>query len=208
MKTKILTSIILISAGIIVTSCDDDNYNIQSDPIIKSVVTGTADVTAVSATINGSVSNLTSQASTAYSAGVYYSTDENNITSNKVTAEVDANGDFTVTLTGLSKGKTYYYRTFVTLQNKVSYYGEIKSFETTDAKISTLDAQEITAVSAILSGRFNGVSDMIENDNSGINYGVLLSVDNDENQAKTGKIFICASSNNEYNTTIKGFLSA
>ena len=119
MKTKILTSIILISAGIIVTSCDDDNYNIQSDPIIKSVVTGTADVTAVSATINGSVSNLTSQASTAYSAVVYYSTDENNITSNKVTAEVDANGEFTVTLTGLSKGKTYYYSPIVTLQNKL-----------------------------------------------------------------------------------------
>ena len=90
----------------------------------------------------------------------------------------------------------------------MSYYGEIKSFETTDAKISTLDAQEITAVSAILSGRLNGVSDMIENDNSGINYGVILSVYNDENQAKNGKIFSCESSNNEYNTTIKGLLPA
>ena len=163
MKTKILLASSILLSGLILCSCEDnDDISISKDNIITSVITGEAQSTSISATITGSVSNLSTQSVTAYSAGIRYSVNQDMTSAINVSGVPDANGNFTVTLSGLTKGVTYYYSTYVTLQQKVSYYGETKSFTTTDALIVTHNASSVTPVSAILSASLNGVKDLIE----------------------------------------------
>lgn len=202
MKSKVLAGIVLLATGLMVGSCSDDNYNIHTDSIISSVVTGSAEVTAISATITGSVKDLSGQAESAYSAGVYYSTDGNPTTGTKVPGTLEDNGDFTVTVTGLSKGVTYYYCTYVTLQSKLSYYGDVKSFTTTDARIATAGAASVTAVSALLGGTLNGVTDLIQSESASLVYGVVLSAREDESAVKEGRMYQGLSSSNSYNVSV------
>ena len=74
MKNKILFGIMALVMGIWATGCSDDDYAINQQPLLtdNSVVTGSADVTATSATLHGTVSGLESQASSAYVIGFNY----------------------------------------------------------------------------------------------------------------------------------------
>ena len=114
----------------------------------------------------------------------------------------DENGNFTVELSGLTKGVTYYYCSFVTLQDKLSYYGNVKSFTTTDAQIATADAATVTPVSVMLGGTLNGVSDLIESSSSSLAYGVVLSTTKDEEAIRNGKQFAGVSTGNSYNVSV------
>ena len=60
MKNKILFGIMALVMGIWATGCSDDDYAINQQPLLtdNSVVTGSADVTAISATLHGTVSGL------------------------------------------------------------------------------------------------------------------------------------------------------
>ena len=60
MKNKILFGIMALVMGIWATGCSDDDYAINQQPLLtdNSVVTGSADVTATSATLHGTVSGL------------------------------------------------------------------------------------------------------------------------------------------------------
>ena len=62
MKNKILFGIMALVMGIWATGCSDDDYAINQQPLLtdNSVVTGSADVTAISATLHGTVSGLMS----------------------------------------------------------------------------------------------------------------------------------------------------
>ena len=90
----------------------------------------------------------------------------------------------------------------MTLQDKLSYYGNVKSFTTTDAQIATADAATVTPVSVMLGGTLNGVSDLIESSSSSLAYGVVLSTTKDEEAIRNGKQFAGVSTGNSYNVSV------
>lgn len=121
MKTKFLASILLLVAGLFIYSCDDDDYVVSTGTIITTVQTGNAEVTTISATLTGTVLDLSEQASSAYTVGVYYSTKSDPTSGGtKVTGSLADDGTVTTTITGLTTGVTYYYCTFVTLQGSLT----------------------------------------------------------------------------------------
>lgn len=153
MKTRIYLGIILLIMGLSVASCDDDNdFAVSTTPVLNdsSVVTGSSEVTATTATLNGSVSDLGDMSASAYAAGFFYGSAQENLTES-ITAKFDGNA-FSATLTNLSNNSTLYYQAFVRLQGKVYYKGEVKSLVTTNAKVSTKSATAIDYASAKLGG--------------------------------------------------------
>ena len=74
MKNKILFGMIALFTGILFAACSDDDFSVGTTPLLNdgSVVTGSADVTATSALMHGTVSGLESQSASAYVTGFYY----------------------------------------------------------------------------------------------------------------------------------------
>ena len=156
MKTKIFLFMSLVM-GLILASCnDDDDYTIFDTPILNenSVVTGSADVTANSATFHGSVEGLGNYAAASYTVGFNYGTSETAL--NESVSGSLSDGVITATVGGLTDGLTVYYQAFVTLQGKVTYTGDVKSCVTTDAQVATVDAAQVSAVGAKLAGNVTG----------------------------------------------------
>ena len=144
MKTKIFFGIMALAMGLSLASCEDEvEYSIPTTPVLteSSVVTGTSDVTATTATLNGSVSGLENMASSAYVVGFNYGFSQDAM-AESVNASMDG-GAFTATINGLKTGSTIYYQAFVRLQGKVTYVGEVKTLVTTNAKVTTADAASI-----------------------------------------------------------------
>lgn len=156
MKTKIYLGILSLVMGLTLglASCSDDDYAINTTALLtdSSVVTGSADVTATSAILHGTVSGLESQASSAYVIGFNYGT-----ASDALTERVVATGgeEFAATVSG-SLDQTIYYQAYVTLQGKVTYKGEVKSLVLTNARATTGDATQIGANKVTLSGSLIG----------------------------------------------------
>lgn len=151
MKNKILFGIMALVMSVFVTGCSDDDYAINTRPLLTddSVETGSADVTATSATLHGSVSGLDGQSASAYVTGFYYGPAADALTG-RATATGSAE-DFTATVSG-SVGETIYYQAYVTLQGTVTYSGEVKSTVLTNARATTGDATGIGSNKATLAG--------------------------------------------------------
>mgnify|MGYP002623340434 CR=1 FL=1 len=177
MKTKILFGIFAVSALMFTASCnDDDEYSPATGELISSVSTGATDVTANSATLHGTVSgDISNLSANSYSVGFYYGDSQDNL-SDRILGEVSSN-EIKAVLSGLTKGQTIYYQAFVTLQNKVTYKGEVKSLTTSDASAVTSDAKDITYYSAVLNGTLSGNGD-------GSTAGFVISCD--ERKVRSG----------------------
>lgn len=150
---KILFGILALVMSIFLVGCNDDNdYAISNTPLLTdgSVVTGSSDVTANSATFHGSVTGLEKQVSSSYVTGFYYGYSENDLSESIVTS---SESEFSGSLTGLPKNQTIYYQAYVTLQGKVTYKGEVKSLVTTDATVSTGDVTAVTFSSVNIAGK-------------------------------------------------------
>lgn len=154
MKMKYLAGVMLLMAGLCsLSSCsDDDDYSAATGNVISTIETGDASVTAISAVVSGKVLDLSKQDAGAYAVGVVYGTNPDPTTAgSKQPGVIDAEGNVTATLSGLTKGNTYYYATYVQLQGIVTKFGEVKSFVATDAQIATAGATDVTATKATLS---------------------------------------------------------
>ncbi len=153
MKNKILFGMIALFTGLLFTSCSDDDFSVSTNPLLSdgAVVTGSADVTATSALMHGTVSGLDGQSAGAYTTGFYYGG-----AADKLTGRVVANSaaEFSAAISG-APNDVYYYQAFVTLQGRITYTGEVKSLIMTNAKAVTGDATDITANSAKLNGRLS-----------------------------------------------------
>lgn len=156
MKNKILYSMFAVSALMMATSCDDDeSYSPAEGQVVSSVTTGTTEVTPNSATLHATISGDVSQlASSAYSAGFYYGSSQDNL-SDRIPASVSGS-EMTATLNGLSNGQTVYYQAYLTFKDKVTYKGDVMSLTTADASVTTADAKSITFYSAALNGTLSG----------------------------------------------------
>jgi hypothetical protein len=181
--------------GAAVTACSDDDVYIYTDAIISTITTGDAQVTSTTANLSGVVKDLSSQSSSAYSVGVVYSTDADPTASGtRRSGSIDEQGNVSTSLSGLQDGVTYYYATYVTLQDKITKYGEVKSFYTTDALVGTADAASVTSVGATLGGTLNGVQDRIEAGD--LEYGI--SIAGSEADVANGLKFTAESTSNTF----------
>ncbi len=184
MKLKYILGIsLLMSSGLLLTSCSDENdYSINTAPIISSVTAGSPAVSAASATIAGSeVKSLAGQSASAYTVGIVYSKSAADVANGvKVAGALNADGTtFDVLLEGLETNTAYYYMAYVTLQGKITKYSaEVKSFVTSNAKVSTVSATGVTAVAATLGGQLADVGNVPAS--AKLVCGVLMSVSKDD----------------------------
>jgi hypothetical protein len=158
MKTKLFKSLLLAVTCIMTFSaCSDDEPYINTTPIVSSVVTTEAEVTAYSAVLKGTVDGLSGQSSSAFKVGALYSDNEDNVkTSGIDVSGTYSDGNISADVEGLQTNKVYYYCVYVTLQGRVSYYGEVKSFVTTDAKLSDCKITNISASKGLVSATVSG----------------------------------------------------
>lgn len=134
------------------TACSDkDDYYANTGTLLTegSVVTGSSDVTATTATFHGTVTGLENMGAASYSTGFKYGYAENKLTE---TASAASASEFSSTLTNLVNNTVIYYQAFVTLQGKLTYTGEVKTLITTDATATTGDATNIDFAGATLAG--------------------------------------------------------
>ena len=108
MKNKILFGMIALFTGLLFTSCSDDDFSVSTNPLLSdgAVVTGSADVTATSALMHGTVSGLDGQSAGAYTTGFYYGG-----AADKLTGRVVANSaaEFSAAISG-APNDVYYYQ--------------------------------------------------------------------------------------------------
>lgn len=167
MKSKIFLYLSLF-AGLAFTACYDDDITVNTTPILdeQSVVTGSADVTATTATLHGTVAGLENSSPSSYTVGFNYGTEEGNLNQDITGSIVD--GVITAELTGLADGTTIYYQAFAKLQGRVTFTGDVKSIVTTDAVVTTKDAAEISDIVATLGGSVSGAP-------SGATFGIVIA---------------------------------
>lgn len=176
MKIKYLSGILLLAAVLFAVSCDvEDDYAVRTGEIISEITTGTASVTAISAEVRGTVKDLTLVSPGSYEVGAYYGTTADPTASgSKKSGSADENGNVVTAITGLTTGTTYYYATYVTLQNKVTRFGDIKSFVATNTTVTTKDATDITSSKATFSADITGTDGL-----ASFETGVKLSLSAD-----------------------------
>ncbi len=183
--------------GIFMTGCSDDDYSINKNPLLtdESVTTGSADVTATSATFHGTVKGLEDQASSSYATGFYYGSSETNL-SEKIAAS--GSDEFQATVSGMP-GDVVYYQAFVTLQGKVTYKGSVQSAVMTNAKAITGEPRDLTANKVTLTG---SLSEAPADATSGI---ILSGAEGTEN-VRAGVRIMAEGINNNYEITAEGLL--
>ncbi len=134
------------------TACSDtDDYSASTTQLLTegSVVTGSSDVTATTATFHGTVTGLEKMNTASYTTGFKYGYSQNALTE---TASAASAAEFSASLSGLVNNTTIYYQAFVTLQGRLTYTGEVKSLITTDATATTGDATGVDYAGATLAG--------------------------------------------------------
>lgn len=179
--TRIFSGITaLVMGALVLTACsDDDNYTAYNTPLLTdgSVVTGSSDVTATSATFYGTVTGLESANPASYSAGFKYGFAQNALTE---TVAAPSGSEFSSSLTGLQNNTTLYYQAFITLQGKVTYTGEVKSLITTNAKAITGDASAVDFNGATLAGSVDRAPA------SSVDAGLVIALSSDAETVRSG----------------------
>lgn len=183
--------------GIFMTGCSDDDYSINKNPLLddSSVVTGSADVTATSATFHGTVKGLEDQAASAYATGFMYGDSETNL-SEKAAASSDA--EFSATITGMP-GQVVYYQAFVTLQGRVTYKGSVQQAVMTDAKAITGEVKDLTANSAVLQGSLQLAPSEAAS-------GIVISGKEGQENVRAGVRIMASGINDNYEIKAEGLL--
>lgn len=197
MKNKILYGIMAFVMGIFMTGCSDDDYSVNKNPLLddSSVVTGSADVTATSATFHGTVKGLENQAATAYATGFMYGDSETNL-SEKASASSDA--EFSATITGMP-GQVVYYQAFVTLQGRLTYKGAVQQAVLTDAKAITGEVKDLTANSAVLQGSLQLAPSEAAS-------GIVISGKEGQENVRAGVRIMASGINDNYEIKAEGLL--
>ena len=183
--------------GIFITGCSDDDYSVNKNPLLddSSVVTGSADVTATSATFHGSVKGLENQAANAYATGFMYGDSETNL-SEKASASSDA--EFSATITGMP-GQVVYYQAFVTLQGRLTYKGAVQQAVLTDAKAITGEVKDLTANSAVLQGSLQLAPSEAAS-------GIVISGKEGQENVRAGVRIMASGINDNYEIKAEGLL--
>ncbi len=165
--------------GLTMTACSDsDDYFASTTPLLAegSVVTGSSDVTATSATMYGTVAGLENANSASYSTGFYYGSSAESLTE---TLTANSASSFSASLSNLLDGQVIYYQAFVILQGHLTYKGEVKSLITTDATATTLEASNVDFAVATMAGQ-------VANYPEGATAGIVMSAAPEEESVRAG----------------------
>ncbi|MDE6079581.1 MAG: hypothetical protein K2G35_05920 [Duncaniella sp.] len=181
MKTKYYLPALMMCMGLTLASCDDDDVFISTDPIMTadSVVTGSSDVTATSATFHATVKGVENLSPQAYTAGFKWGYTENALTES-VSGSLE-DGQLTATVNGLTENTVIYYQAYVTLSGKVTYTGAVSKLVTTDATVATADAASIDFAGASLGASVSGAP-------ADATYGIVIAATPDEEAVRAGLI--------------------
>ncbi len=200
--TRIYTGFmaLLLGATMLTACSDQDDYSASTTPLLKdgSVVTGSSDVTATSATFYGTVTGLEKINTTSYSTGFKYGYAADALTE---TASAASAAEFSSSLSGLQNNTTIFYQAYVTLQGRLTYTGEVKSLVTTDAKAVTGEVSGIDYANATMSG---SISKYPEDAVSGI----VISVSSEQEDVRAGLRLTNEELTDNFTLTKKGLLPA
>ena len=177
-----------VSAGtaFITARSEDSGVSAKCEITVKDktvVVTGEAThISCRNARLSGKVT-LSQNTATNLSFGVLYSTSSGVLLGSATQLEAkdyDASFNFSIDTAVLEPETTYYYRSYVILNDEVSY-GQIESFKTlaVSSMIQTLDASDVVLKEATL----NAMLDLTDCKYSSIEYGFELNPEG--GQAKT-----------------------
>lgn len=167
------------------TACEEEcEYTVATKPLVteQSVVTGSSDVTSTTAVLNGTVAGVESMSSSAYKVGFNYGSSAEALV-NSVNATL-ADGAISAELTGLQNNTTLFYQAFVTLQDKLTYTGEVKSLVTTNAKVATVGATSVNYASAVVGAKYTDAP-------SNATCGIVVSTSADVEAVRAGLIVPC-----------------
>lgn len=207
MKPYILLGCLLAAATVTLSSCNDDDTTVYENSIISRVETGTADVTATAAVIHGTVRDLSSMMPSRYQVGVIYSTTPDPTAGGtRQSGTLDADGNMTATITGLTKDVTYYYATYVSLQGIVTEYGEVKQFTTSDALVATAEAASVTDFGATLGGTLSEVNDLLETSDATLLYGILIAPENSTDEFRKWNRIEVSGNSSSFSYELKGLM--
>ena len=199
MKKHILFGLLAIMATVFVASCsDDDDYTAATGALVSGVTTGSADVTANSATLHATVDgDLSHVAATSYQVAFKFGPSADAMTR---TATSLSGQEFAVTIDGLLENVTYYYQAQLTLQGKVTYEGEVRTLVTTDARVTTADPQG-GLMQAVLGG---SVSNMPTGGQ--LSTGIVLSTESAVEAVRGGLVVTTSEAAASFSLTQKGLL--
>ena len=197
MKNKILYGMLAFVMALFMTGCSDDDYSVSKTPLLddSSVVTGSADVTATSATFHGSVKGLEGQAASSYVEGFLYGDAENNL-SERVVAT--GSSEFEASVSGHA-GQVVYYQAYVTLQGRVTYKGSVQQAMLTDAKAVTGDIKDLTANTVVLKGS-------LEKAPADATSGIVISGAEGTENVRAGVRIVAEGINDNYEIKADGLL--
>ncbi len=182
-------------------------------------------ITSTSANLFGSI--VDQGESEVFNFGHCYSLSENPTVNDFITnGEFSGkNGDFSSSLTNLSPNTTYYYRAFAenSQSNETPSYGFVYSFSTTSGEPSvlTVEAEDITAETAILKGQIIGTGDSSiterghywSTDQNNIEQNTSLSSDQLEFSSTISNLnpettyYYCAYATNSFGTSLGEIMS-
>lgn len=191
---------LLMGAAVLTACSDSDDYWANSGTLLTdgSVVTGSSDVTATTATFHGSVTGLENMSTSSYSAGFKYGFSQSALTE---TATAASGAEFSASLSGLLNNQVIYYQAYVTLQGKLTYTGEVKSLITTDATATTGSATDVDYAGATLSGSVSKYP-------SDATAGIVISTASDEESVRAGLRLANAKLEDSYAIIKAGLLPA
>ncbi len=187
----------LVMGATVLTACSDsDDYYANKTPLLTdgSVVTGSSDVTATTATIYGTVAGLEEMSTASYTTGFYYGTAENALTE---TLTAQSAGEFSGSLTGLMNNQVIYYQAYVTLQGRLTYKGEVKSLITTNATVTTGAATNIDFADATMAGSVSKYP-------ADAKAGIVVAAVNDQEQVRAGLRIDAAELTDNFSVTKQG----
>ena len=172
------TILSLLLACLAFTSCVPEGIELPSR--VKSVVTGYVAVrTPNSAQLTGTVSLYDTEYIT---CGIIYGTSSELSSTNGTKVPTAANGNYLVSITGLSANTTYYYRAYA-VDAGVYRYGEVLTFKTMqNVSVKTGEATSITCTEATLEGRIYGT---VNSESCGIIYGISPTLSSLNNRVET-----------------------
>ncbi|MBP3756600.1 MAG: hypothetical protein J6I61_04880 [Prevotella sp.] len=179
MKNKIFMCLLSLLAVVFAASCSDsDDYSAATGTLVSGVTTGSADVTATTATLHATVQgDLSSLSSSAYQAAFRFGSSQDAMST---TLASTSGQEFSATLEGLEENVTYYYQAQLTLQGKVVYTGEVKTLLTTNVQVTTGNP-EAGMMKVSLSGSATNLPS-----GEGIETGFVLALASDVEEIREG----------------------
>lgn len=189
----------LLMGVAVLTACSDtDDYFANTTPLLNdgSVVTGSSDVTATTATFHGMVSGLEKMNVASYATGFKYGYSANALTE---TATAASASEFSSTLTGLLNNTVIYYQAYVTLQGKLTYTGEVKSLITTDAQAFTGGVSGVDYAEATMAGSISKYPEDAV-------CGIVISTSSEVEDVRAGLRLTMKQLSGDFSYTKKGLL--